>query len=657
MVDLSEELEDASAEHVQVPDDAAILSTLLPRIMTAVIAWVGVLALLRHGSANKTWDKAMFVGSIALAVLLSIAFLMRPPKHVAGTSATVFSAFATGGLLVGIACVERPELTHLLWEGFGVSIATVSLIIALYLWNELERIQASRPLRSVLNVAVAVLAACDLLSLFRTLHFMADVGNNTFLLNEMLAPAAGRTPDGNFVSSYVTLYGWFLVPFHHFLAPVHLAELAMIVLSVLGVLSVVIAVVIAYRSMSSPSFWIAAGLVVPLTTVTVLHFGATDSSIGSFFQELPYRMFPAMLVSLIGLEELVRLRQGITRSWHLPAVGALAGLFLWNTQDFGLAVIVAYSIVLAVALPRRRQILSWFGGMLGGFALYPLLSLLTDAPVKLTYFAFFARTFAGGLLAAPIQVPGPVLVVLPLLLSSTAVGWSLLWRQRRLADSVPAVFDRTVLTLALIGTWSMLGFVYYLNRSYASGQLQIFLMPCGVCLVALVSLAGRERKQLLRSRPNSRQSLRVSMCLFPVALLVAMGFGALLQSPNPVQTVRYLTKPSPNYGFESNLIPQNTIQAAEAFAASRGGSLGYFGASSNFVQLATGLPSLLLYDDPGQFADSPTVRRDGCLYLRQHSTKFLLISPTDQGPADTCGLYTPVSAPNLAGLLFIRKGG
>jgi hypothetical protein len=121
-----------------------------------------------------------------------------------------------------------------------------------------------------------------------------------------------------------------------------------------------------------------------------------------------------------------------------------------------------------------------------------------------------------------------------------------------------------------------------------------------------------------------------------------------------MQTIRYLTNPSSNFGFESNLISKSTIQAAEAFAASRGGSLGYFGASGNYVHLATGLPNLLLYDDPAQIVDSPTVQRDGCLYLRQHSTKFLLISPDDSGPADTCGLYTPVAAPNLSGLLFIR---
>ena len=216
-----------------------------------------------------------------------------------------------------------------------------------------------------------------------------------------------------------------------------------------------------------------------------------------------------------------------------------------------------------------------------------------------------------------------------------------------------------MLTLAFVGTWATRGFVYYLNRSYASGQLQVLLMPCGVCLVALVSLAGHERTQLLRSSSTgARRSWRISLCLFPVALLVAVGFGALLQSPNPVRAVKDLTNPPASYGFDSQLIPLSTVQAAQAYATQRGGSLGYFGASGNYIHLVTGVANIQLFDDPMQFSESPTLRREGCRYLEAHATTFLLVSPTDMaGPLDLCGLYAPVAAPDLAGLLYVRNGG
>jgi hypothetical protein len=212
--------------------------------------------------------------------------------------------------------------------------------------------------------------------------------------------------------------------------------------------------------------------------------------------------------------------------------------------------------------------------------------------------------------------------------------------------------------LAFVGTWSTLGFLYYVNRSYASGQLQVLLMPSGVLLVALASLAADERKQLLRSgSTGARRSRRISLCLFPVALLVSVGFGALLQSPNPVRAARDLTNPPAGYGFDSQLIPMAKVRAAEAFATSRGGSLGYFGDSGNYIHLVTGLPNIQLFDDPAQFAESPTIRREGCRYLAAHATTFLLVSPTDLRPLDLCGLYAPVAAPDLAGLLFVRNSG
>jgi hypothetical protein len=668
--------DDASGDHrsrqTSLPDDYGALSLLLPRITAVTVAWFVALALMRQSSVSKTWDKAMFAGSIALAVLLSISFLARPPRKVVGTTTMAFSVCATVGLLVGVGRVERPVLTTNFWEGFGASVAIVALIVALYLWTELDRIQASKTLHTLLNVAIAVLAACDLLSLLRTLPFMVSATNNWYMLNDMLAPAAGRVPYGNFVPGYIGLYGWILVPFHHMLAPYHLAELATLLLSAFGMMSVLLAVTVAYRSMSSPAFWVAAGLVVPLTCVTVLHFGAPQSSIGSYFQNLPYRMFPAMLLSLLGIEELARLRRGIVRTWHLLALGALAGLVLWNTLDFGLAVVVAYALVLAVSLPQTRRwmlLSSWCGGLVGGFALYPLLSLLTHHPVRLAYFGLFLRAFAGGYNHELIQVPGPVLVVLPILLSSAAVGWCLLWRQRTPTDSAPAVFDRTVLTLALIGTWGMFGFSDYLNQSYANNQLQILLLPCGVCLVALVSLAVQERNQLLLS-PDTPRSVHVSLSLFPVALMIAIGFGAILQTPNPVQVVRDLRDPSAvnqadSVNFGTTLVALDQVREAQSYAKLRHGSLGYFGGNGNYVQLWTGLPNLNLYDTDFQFATSSTIRRDGCNYLKVHSTTFLLVPSAEVAYASElsvqgitpylCGLYRPIDGSD-SGFLFIRTG-
>jgi hypothetical protein len=512
----------------------------------------------------------------------------------------------------------------------------------------------------VLEIAVALVVSIDLASLWRTLAFMPFATNNTFLLNDMLAPVAGRVPYDNFVPGYIGLYGYVLLPFRHVMSAVALAQLALVVLSALGLLAVALGVLIAYRSMASPSFWIAAGLVVPITCVTVYHFAAPESSVGSHLQFLAYRLFPAMLLSLLGIEELARQRRGLCRTWHVPALGALAGLIIWNTLDFGLFVTVAYSVVLAIGLrqaTRWKLSALWCVGLLAGLAAYPLVCLFAMRPVNLAYFGLFARAFENGFFAAPIQVLGPVLVVLPLLIASSVVGLYLLWRRRDYSHALSASSDRTVITLALIGTWGTFGFLYYLDRSFAS-ELQVLLLPCGVCLVALLSLGMQERDHLLRLQSHERgATMRVSLCLLPVALAVSLGFGSLLQSPNPVLVVQDLANPTPNLinSFDAQVLYIGYVTDAKAYASGHDGSLGYFSDNGNFVQLWTGVPNLNLYDEPEQGAAGDTLRSDECRYLRAHATKFLVVSLGDLPVIRRylCGLYTPVKGED-SGLVFAR---
>src|SRR5437764_786004 len=114
----------------RLPADVAALATLLPRVFAATIGLTVAFAAIRGTDGAKAWDRAMFVIVVALAALLCVQFIIRPPDRVANI---VTSAGATGGLLVGIARVERPWLPG--WDGFGVLIALGALHLAVYLWR------------------------------------------------------------------------------------------------------------------------------------------------------------------------------------------------------------------------------------------------------------------------------------------------------------------------------------------------------------------------------------------------------------------------------------------------------------------------------------------------------------------------------------------
>ena len=91
----------------------------------------------------------MFAMTVAFAVLLCIHFLLRR-SVVAGLGTSLGAA---AGLLVGVGRIERQHetinfngvfvaLPHLFWEGFGITIAIVALVLAVFLWRLVERVES-----------------------------------------------------------------------------------------------------------------------------------------------------------------------------------------------------------------------------------------------------------------------------------------------------------------------------------------------------------------------------------------------------------------------------------------------------------------------------------------------------------------------------------
>ncbi|HTZ10670.1 MAG TPA: hypothetical protein VMB72_16475 [Acidimicrobiales bacterium] len=626
-------------------------------VVTSVVILVACTTL-RGAGGSKQWDRVMFVLAVAAAVGWCIRYLGGSPVR---RVAPVWAVLAALALVVGSLWAERPGYARYFWEGFGISVTVVAVVVAATFSRILRAAQRWPAVRRVLTGAVVVLAVCDLLSLIRTLNDFVDAGNNVYMLNELLAPAAGRVPDATFVPQYVTLYGWPFVPFRHLMAPATLANAVVITLSCLSVAAVVLAVRVAGRALPPGHGWLAGLLVVPLVCVTVHHgvtlgdIGPLESSIGSFLQELPNRMFLAMVVTWTGLAELWRLRQGDLRRPALVALGVLGGLVAWNTQDLGIALVLVYAAVLwgAVGWAGAKPALAWWvAGVAIGFAAFPVAAALGGQRVDLADVGLLSRTYEGGFGSALVQFPGPAAFVLPVLLASAAVGWCLLWRQRGTApDGDGARTFYAAQVLAFVGTWGLAGFVYYLNRSYASGQLQVLLLPCGVCLAALVGL-GIETHQATRlgRRLSSRAFADLRRTgLLPVVVAASVAIAAVLQSPNPRVAVDALSHPHRQFSFSAYAGSLSVVRAAQGYVRHRGGSLGYFGENGSFVTLATGVPTDLLVDSPALSVVAPTIVDDTCNYLRDHGATWLVLS---LGASQTythgvCGLYRVVQAEGL----------
>lgn len=658
------------------------LTSLFPRV-TAITIVVLVSCISARGiEGSKAWDWAAFTFSLLGAALLGLRFLRRPtigPSRLA-------LAVSTVGMFSGIAFIERPPLTQFFWEGFGVSVVLLTLPLSFLVVPVSTRLVVhtsnwdttkSRVLSVCLNVVMSAVAITVALSFLRDLSDFTDTSNNSYVLNEVLAPAAGRVPAADFVPQYTSLLGWIVVPFRHLMSGHQLADMSTIMVSCLGIFAVVLAVILARRCFPRRSIWIVLAIIIPLAGVTVRHFGlpyapaisgGNESSIASSLQEYPLRMFPAMLYSIIGVGSLVSLMENSVRKVVLVSLGVLAGLMVWNSQDVGLAVVFAYFVVLLIATRgaiRRRATALWCSGLVSVLVLYPLWTFLIGHPVRWAYLGLAARSYGAGFGEALMQVPGPVLLILPLLIGSAVVGVFLLWRTTDSTSVSSRHQSYAIATLALVGAWSVGSLPYYVNRSYASGQLQVFLLPFSVCCCALLSLCLPATSEANDFRSDVVSFLKKrALWLLPVTLPIAVGLAASLQLPSPSAVLDGLMHPPVSMGFseavQNEAISSREIAVVKAYTKDHGGGVvGYFGPDANYLALADNLQPRILYDSPGIFTYNSTALKLGCDYVRHDPSPWLIVAPfaTSIVGTNICGIYEPWSVPGAPrGTLFKLHG-
>ncbi len=639
-----------------VADESRTLTSLVPEVAagTLFILIAGTFA--TNNNETGSLNRALYFGSVIVAVVVTLLYLRG--RHFAKVD-TALAALAAVGLVWGIATIERPQLLGY-WEGFGTRVGVAAVVLALMFAFVVRPGWFPKWVQVALGVGVAVCCLCDVLGVVRTESFFAFVGNNLNQINDMLAPVVGKAPNSTFIPEYTALYGWLFVPFKHLLSPVELVGAMAIFLTLVSIATVLLAVWIVSRLLGTRRVFLALAIVVPIGLATSRLVGDT-SSIASFSQELPIRVVSGVLIAAVGLTDLMLIYRRTVRPWQLLVIGFVCGLVAWNSQDFEVVAAGVYGVMLLVCARssiRIRALGMWLAGLLLAAAAYPAFLLATGSHLHLGYVGFFVRT-GGSLGAAPIQVPGPVLVVMPIIICSTAAGWALMRVRRRTGARDDEVLDRATLTLTYVGTWAAICLLYYTNRAYAAGQLQTMLLPSGICVGALLAVALRTHALddlWERGMDGTRWSRWLGKVkLMPVTIFVCLGFASLLLTTNPLDAAHNLTHPSAADGYTTFDLPPAiaAVEAAQRFTSDRGGDLTYLGESFNYVALVTHVPSnALLYGFPFSHIYSSAqaqVAALACGYLADHRSKWIVLSVNGLvGFGDSaCGLYRSVDMPGV----------
>jgi len=635
-----------------MPEYRAV-TVLVPRVAagTLLILVVGTLATGNNVTGNL--NRAMYVGALVLALAVTFLFARRdqPTRF-----DTFLALLASAGLIWGAWSIERPKLLPSgLWEGFGSHVAVAACVLLLVFAVVLRPQHFSRPVRIGIAVILFLLCACDVLGAIRTIDYMPYVNNNLNEINDMLGPAAGRVPEATYIPQYTALYGWLFFPFKSLLSPVALVGAMSIFLTTLGFVTVGIAVQLVRRVLAIKGYLLAVALVVPITYVTSHQIG-DFSSIASLFQALPIRLFSGFLILAIGLTDLMLLYRGTLRNGHVALIGFVCGLIAWNSQDFGVAAAAVYGVVILLGATQSVRLPAvgiWLAGLVFGVASYPLFLLAIGSPVDPSFVGAFIKLFGSGVGSAPIQVPGPVLFVMPLIVCAAAAGWSLMRRRRRPGIAGDRVLDQATIVLTFVGTWSVVCMVSYVNRAYAAAQLQTMLLPGAVCIGALLSIAMHSeeaRTTWLAALNVTTAQLSAKARLIPIGLAVCLCFSSALLTADPVLATKTLVNPPPMSGFRDYDLPAilAAVHSAQRYTTGKPGTLTYLGESFNFVTLDLHVPSnAALF--PYSLTAVGAVTEVECRWLEDHHSRWMVLSPDALFAFgdNACGMYRAVNLPGL----------
>jgi hypothetical protein len=599
----------------------------------------------RGSEQSEGPDKAIFLLSIAIA---AIFILMGLTKGQFNSGKYIYSSGAILITAIGIIGIEEHDpingvvLSNRLWLGFGPFVFLLIAAIFGFVYKVLEWKSLRKSWKVLLATLFSANVALAIPSFWQSAKAVIDADHSEYVINEIIAPLNGYWPYSDFIPQYQTFYGFFLKPFVGSMNASQISDVIYLALTFITYLTIFLGVFIAWQALNKSSLVLAVGLVVPFTALT--QFPTREGylgSIASLLSGLSIRVFPGLLLLMVTIYVLNSNRGQTTRKryFSLAIVGIFSGLIAWQSQDFGLAAAITTILIVAFAsspkLIEFKSLAAVMAGLIPGFLIYPIAGAVSGHPINFDYFLFFARQFGSGFGAERMRTPGPVLVILPLIVLLVVAHAITLHKSKNAIETKAELFNSSLIGLTF-SIWSFAGFTYYLNRSYASGQMQILFLTLAISLAALVGvvmkvLEGELPKGFILSKTN-RNSKNFAWIL-TLAVIFSLPFSTLILTPNPTVEFERIDEGSstPRWPKATILASVEDAKAASKFAQENGLKIGFFGASAAYVEKETGVQSLSILNSPFDLAMSQETVRVSCDYLAKVNPDVIVAS--DEGAA------------------------
>jgi hypothetical protein len=608
-----------------------------------------------RSSNQEIWDRLIYL-SAAIVSLYFLGQFMR--KDMKNTHASSLPILGIPLLLIGVHGIEKHgtettrgvDISGLLWLGFGPWVLLFLLGLLPFIFMIYEWIRLPKIVRYFLSVIATFLLLAMIPAAWQGGSSIIDTYHSEYVINENLAVAAGQLPYVDFIPQYGTLYSWLISPFKPILSADGLVTLSLYLMSFAAIIAVLIGIYLVYKGTNKTSLTLAIFIVVPITSIA--QFPNREVFSGTIFQllsQLPIRLLPILLTSLLLIPILLNIINQKISYW---AIGFLSGVTLWLNQDFAfLGGIFSIFFILLFTKINSKKWITLIGYFIG-LAIYPILVAISGKRVNSSYIGFFVTQYQSGFMAEPIITPGPVLIILPLIATIAAISTGLLLRERFSLYEIPAPLRRAVITSSFFSIWSAAGFAYYLNRSYASGQMQILFLPLAIAIgnfcyfiIQMETVSTWTAKTFFSKETWLKKKPGQPLAHLTLAIIMALPLASTVAFPQPNIEIERLTESVENHTWPKAQHSQFQ-KDYQNLDLSKFPSLSYFGSSGNYYELLFGLPSINVVNSPFDLTIAPIIVDHTCQKVRDSGHKFVLLN--DEGLAiaqafpnqKLCGLYS-----------------
>ena len=584
----------------------------LDKIIYAGAACVGAFTLLK--TYGKTWPSINFI-TVSISLLSLALGIFGIEKH--GTETT-----------------RGVDISGLLWLGFGPFVLIMCLLLLPWIFHIYRWVGLAKPVRLFLSLLAVLVSILVVPAIWQTNTSIIDVDSSEYVINENLAVAAGHLPYVDFIPQYGTLYAWLIAPFADSLNADQLVNLSLYLMNIATLIAILIGVLLVYWAMNKRSLALAALLVIPLTSIA--QFPGRDVYSGTIYALLggiASRVFPGVVIAALIISALSISKARVKTALSLIA-SFLAGLNIWHTLDFGFALLVTMALFSVFISSNKRHLALYFISMFIGTVIYPIVQSISGEGVNLVYFGIFILGFGSGFGAEPIITPGPVLVVLPLIAAISAVSSGILLANRFGKLQIEDHLKRSLYTASFFSVWSAFGFAYYLNRSYASGQMQILFLPLSIALASFAYYLMESHSDLTLSGLKifgsaswNRVNRVKTLSALAVGLVLTIPIASTIAFPQPNIEMKRITAKDPNQSYPKknvNLVKEN-YSLLKGLKPEILSELSYFGASSNYVTLSLDILSTNILNSPWDIPVTNYTVITGCEYLSEVGRKYLLL--------------------------------